>query len=150
MRCEIVTCLFLGMTSCFAMNNHADEPINYQVEGQTTDLKDYQKFAQEIYEAFTGKESELLRKLSEIVLQKENIQRYELATQCLKEIWEYSDKSEKKRTFLDLSWHLLDTDNTFNLYFDENNPLVKDILEKMDADTRDGPTESESESDGDN
>ena len=148
MRCEIVTCLFLGMTSCLAMDNPADEPINCQVEDQTADLKDYQKFAQEIYETFTGKDRELLLKLSEIVLQKENNKRYELAAQCLKEIWEYRDQSEDGLNLLILSMHLLDTDNTFNLYFDENNPFVKDILDKMNAETRDGPTESES--DGDN
>ena len=126
--------LLLGMTNCIAMN----DSIN-QAEITTDYVKRYQKFALKICNAFTGKEHELLCKLSEVFPQKENNERYKLVAQCLKEILDYRHQSEKKLTFLTLSGHLLDFDNTFHLDFDENHPLVKDFIEKLDVLTMDGP-----------
>ena len=135
MKYKMLTVMLIGMSSCVAMN----DTINDQTEISNDYLERYQKFAQEMCEVFTGEERKLMYKLSEIVPQKENSERYRLVDQCLKEIWKHRLNFKDYSGFLTSSFHLLDFDNTFHVDFDINNPLVKDIIDKMDAATMDGP-----------
>ena len=127
MNYKIIAVLLLSISNCFAMEN----PVNNKIDTQTEDLIDYQKYAQKIYDLFAGEERDLLVKLSEIVPQKENEKRYELIAKCLEEIWKYRLQSEDDFIFLALASDLLDFHNTFHMDFDEKNPLVKDVLERI-------------------
>ncbi len=105
----------------------------------------YEKYAKSWCECFRGQEREMLQKLSKAVVQKENSQRYELVAQCLKEIYEYSEKSERELNFLGCSISLLDPSNTFHRDLNQNNPLLVDILEKINYRVEDGPSEDDSD-----
>ena len=50
-------------------------------------------------------------------------------------------KSEKELTFLGCSISLLDPSNTFHRDLNQNNPLLVDILEKINYRVEDGPSE---------
>ena len=131
MKYGIIASLAFMISNCIAMDNTVDW------------TNEYKKYAQSWYECFSGTEREMLKKLSDIVAQKENDKRYELVAQCLKEIYEYSERSEKELNFLGCSISLLDPSNTFHRDFNQNNPLLIDILDKINYQVGDGPEDSD-------
>ena len=128
MKYGIIASLAFMISNCIAMDNTVDW------------TNEYKKYANNLTLVLEGG---MLQKLSDIVAQKENDKRYELVAQCLKEIYEYSERSEKELNFLGCSISLLDPSNTFHRDFNQNNPLLIDILDKINYQVGDGPEDSD-------
>lgn len=133
MKYGILISLFLMITNCVAM----DAEVDWESE--------YKAYAQRRCEAFPETEQKMLKELADVAAQKENSQRYELVAQCLEKIYEYSKKSERELNFLGCSISLLDPSNTFHRDLNQNNPLLVDILEKINYQVDDGPSEDDSD-----
>ncbi len=133
MKYGILISLFLMITNCVAMDAEVDW------------TNEYKKHAQIWYKGFPEKEQEMLRNLSEIIAKKEDLERYELAAQCFKQIYDYSKQSKRRFDFLESSIGLLDSRNTFHRDFDMKHVLVKEILKTIESQIEDGPSEDDSD-----
>ena len=107
------------------------------------DVVKYNAYAQKRYEVFSGTEREKLKELADLVVQKENPKRYELAAQCLKEIYEYSKQSDNWYNFLGCAVELLNPSQKVHLDFKKDNPLINDIYEKINYPLEDGHSDDD-------